>query len=212
MTSGLSARIAPDDAFVLDPKHLGIAAMGRELEKLFSDFCRYNRESAWQFELSPEGTIIAMPPVNHPGDAHESALFLQLGVWAIGFGGHTRNSNAAFRMPNGGLLAPDASWTSPEQWATHPHPSGEPNLFCPDFVVEIRSGSDNIAPLQAKMQLYLNNGARLGWLIDPQNRRVHIYREGQEEPEVLEGPETVSGEGVLPRFTFEIARWIFNIT
>ena len=67
MTSGLSARIAPDDAFVLDPKHLGIAAMGRDLEKLFSDFCRYNRESAWQFELSPEGTIIAMPPVNQPG-------------------------------------------------------------------------------------------------------------------------------------------------
>ena len=76
--------------------------------------------------------------------------------------------------------------------------------MCPDFVVEIRSGSDNIAPLRAKMQFYLANAARLGWLIDPQNRRVYIYREGQEEPEVLEDPETISGEGVLPGFTFEI--------
>ena len=73
-------------------------------------------------------------------------------------------------------------------------------------MVEIRSGSDNLAPLRAKMQFYMQNGARLGWLINPQNRRVHIYREGQEEPEVLEDPETVSGEEVLPRFTFEIAR------
>ena len=88
-------------------------------------------------------------------------------------------------MPNGGLLLTDASWTSSERWATHSHPPGEPNQFCPDFVEEIRSGSDNLAPLQAKMQFYMQNGARLGWLIYPQNRRMHVYRVGEEETEVL---------------------------
>ena len=77
---------------------------------------------------------------------------------------------------------------------------------------EIRSGSDNLAPLQAKMRLYMQNGARLGWLIDQRNRRVLVYRVGEEEAEVLEDPKTISGEGVLPGFTFEIARWILNAT
>ena len=206
MTSDLNIPISPDEALVINPKHLGISATGRELEKLFVEFCKQNSQSAWQFELGPQGDFIAMRPVNHPVDAHENALDLDLGLWAQVAGGEGRNSSAAFLMPNGGLLAPDASWTSPERWAAHSHPLGEPNQFCPDFVVEIHSGSDNLAPLQAKMQLYMQNGGRLGWLIDPQNRRVHIYREGQEEPEVLADPETVSGEEVLPRFTFEIAR------
>ena len=77
---------------------------------------------------------------------------------------------------------------------------------------EIRSGSDNLAPLQAKMQFYMQNGARLGWLIYPQNRRMHVYRVGEEETEVLEGQETIFGEGVPPGYTFEIARWIFDVT
>jgi Uma2 family endonuclease len=212
MTPGLGTRIHPDNAFVLDPKHLGVSATGRDLEKLFVAFCKQNLQSPWQFELSPEGEIIATPPVNHPGDAHENQLAADVQYWSREFGGEARGSNAAFLMPLGGLFAPDVSWTSPKRWSAHPHLSGEPNPFCADFVVEIRSGSDNVAPLQAKMQLYVQNGALLGWLIDPPNHRVYVYREGQPDPEVIDNLETISGEEVLPGFTFEVARWIFNVT
>jgi Uma2 family endonuclease len=212
MTSGLRARIVPDKAFVLDPRHLGISVKGRDLEKLFADFCQHNRQSPWQFELSSEGEIIIMPPTMFPSGSHENDLATDLRIWSRKFGGVSTGASAGFLLPDQSVLSPDAAWISPERWENHYQPSGKWILLCPDFVVEIRSGSDNIAPLRAKMQFYLANAARLGWLIDPQNRRVYIYREGQEEPEVLEDPETISGEGVLPGFTFEIARWIFNVT
>ncbi len=204
--------IAPDNALIINPRDLGITATGPELEKLFIEFCKKNSQNPWQFELSPEGKIITMPPVNYPGDAHEGTLFLHLGNWATDHGGHARNSNAAFRMPHGGLLVPDASWTSDARWAEHPHPIGEPTPLCPDFVAEIRSTTDNLSPLQAKMRLYIQNGALLAWLIDPRNRRVQIYRPGQPEPETLDNPTTLSGETTLPGFTFDVARWIFDRT
>ena len=81
----------------------------------------------------------------------------------------------------------------------------------PDFVVEIRSRRDNLRPLQRKMQIWMDGGARLGWLIDPRNRRVFIYRAGQAEPEVLENPETLDGEDVLPGFSFAVRQYIFDL-
>ena len=113
-------------------------------------------------------------------------------------------------MPRGGVLVPDASWTSQEKWDAYPHVAGDAHPFCPDFVVEIRSTSDNLAPLHAKMRLYMQNGVLLGWLIDPPNRRVYVYRAGQEEPERLDDPATLSGEDVLPGFVFDVVRWIFD--
>ena len=96
MTSDLNIPISPDEALVINPKHLGISATGRELEKLFVEFCKQNSQSAWQFELGPQGDFIAMRPVNHPVDAHENALDLDLGLWAQVAGGEGRNSSAAF--------------------------------------------------------------------------------------------------------------------
>ena len=92
----------------------------------------------------------------------------------------------------------------------HPHIVGASHPFCPDFVAEIRSTYDNLAPMHAKMRLYLRNGTLLGWLIDARNCRVYIYRAGQPEPELLDNPATLSGEGVLPGFQFEVGRWIFD--
>ena len=77
--------------------------------------------------------------------------------------------------------------------------------LCPDFVVELRSQTDALKPLQAKMQEYIDNGAQLGWLIDPQTRRVEIYRPGQ-AVEILEHPDTLLGESVLPGFTLTLQR------
>ena len=212
MTSGLDRQIVPDNAFALNPKHLGISATGGDLQKMFADFCRHNSESPWQFELSPEGEIILMPPTMFPSGSHENDLATDLRIWSRKFGGVSTGASAGFLLPDQSVLSPDAAWISPERWENHYQPSGKWILLCPDFVVEIRSGSDNIAPLRSKMQLYLANGARLGWLIDPQNRRVYVYRDGQEEPEILDDPETVSGEEVLPGFTFEVARWVFDVT
>lgn len=210
MTTATETRIWQDTALVIDPRHLGITASGRELEKLFVDFCNRNRQNTWQFELSPNGAIIAMPPVHHPSDDQEGQAFARLMFWTDDYGGEARNSNSAFQMPRGGVLVPDASWTSQEKWDAHPHVAGDAHPFCPDFVVEIRSTSDNLAPLQAKMQLYLENGALLGWLIDPANRRVYVYRTGQDKPERLDDPATLSGEDVMLGFVFDVARWIFD--
>ena len=210
MTTATKSRIWQDTALVIDLKHLGISASGQKLEKLFVDFCNRNSQSAWQFELSPDGEIIAMPPVHHPSDGHENQAATRLTLYTDDHGGEARNSNAAFQMPNGGVLVPDASWTSQEKWDAHPHVAGDAHPFCPDLVVEIRSTSDNLAPLQAKMRLYLENGALLGWLIDPANRRVYVYRAGQDEPERLDDPATLSGEDVLTGFVFDVARWIFD--
>ena len=210
MATQTERRIWPENALVIDPRHLGISATGRELEELFVNFCNKNSDSAWQFELSPEGEIIVMPPVHHPSDDYENQSATRLTLWTDDYGGQARGSNAAFQMPNGGVLVPDASWTSQEKWDAHPHIVGDAHPFCPDFVVEIRSTFDNLAPLQAKMRLYMQNGALLGWLIDARNRRVYLYRAGQDEPERLDDPVTLSGEDVLPGFTFDVARWIFD--
>jgi Uma2 family endonuclease len=212
MTSGLGARIAPDDAFVLDPKHLFVNATGQELAKLFPHFCEHNSMSAWQFELSPDGEIIIMPPTKFPSGSHESDMDTDLRIWCRDFGGVSTGASAGYQMSDGSVLSPDAAWVSPERWENHTQPSGEWILLCPDFVVEIRSRSNNLAPLQVKMRLYLDNGARLGWLIDPSNRRVYVYRAGQEEPEILDDPKVVEGGDVLPGFTFQVARWIFDVT
>ena len=205
------ASIAPDDALVINLRDLGITATGADLEKLFVKFTRSNRQSSWQFELDPNGEIIAMPPVHHPSDGHEYEFEIELGFWTRAFGGVARGSNAAFRMPvTRNVLSPDASWTAQAKWDAYLHTAGDPHPFCPDFVVEIRSTYDNLAPIHAKMRLYIQNGALLGWLIDARNRRVYIYRAGQPEPELLDNPATLSGEGVLPGFEFAVARWIFE--
>lgn len=211
MTTFTKPRIAPDNALVINLREFGSSVSGRELEKLFVEFTNRHSQSLWQFELSPDGEIIAMPPVHHPSDGHEHDFGVELALWSRESGGVSRGSNSAYQMPvTGGVLAPDGSWTSQEKWDAHSHTVGDSHSFCPDFVVEIRSTSDNLAPLQDKMGLYMQNGALLGWLIDPPNRRVYIYRAGQPEPERLEDPEILSGEDVLPGFTFDVARWIFN--
>ncbi len=211
MTTKTGERIAPDRALVIDPQSLGITATGRDLEKLFIEFCNRNSQSPWRFELSPEGEIIIMPPVHHPSDGHEHDFGIELGLWTREFGGVARGSSAAFQMPvTGGTLSPDGSWTAQEKWDSHAHLAGDAHPLCPDFVVEIRSTYDNLPPLHTKMQLYMRNGALLGWLIDARNRRVYIYRAGQPEPELLEDPATLSGDDVLPGFTFDVARWIFD--
>ena len=211
MTTAETANIALDGALVIDPGDLGSSAAGVELEELFVAFTKRHSQSLWQFELTPEGKIIIMAPTYYPGSMHENAASSMLFAWALQFGGVATGPTAAYKLPiTGGIVAPDAGWTSEERWAQRTQVGGEPIGVCPDFVIEIRSGSDNLAPLHAKMRLYIANGALLGWLIDPPSRGVYIYRDQQSEPELLEDPTQLIGVDVLPGFVFEVARWIFD--
>jgi Uma2 family endonuclease len=119
--------------------------------------------------------------------------------------GKAFDSSTGFKLPNGAERSPDLSWVLQERWEKLSAQERErfPPL-CPDFVMELRSPSDNLKDVQEKMQEYLANGARLGWLIDPKTKRVEIYRPGQ-QVEVLDNPATVDGESVLPGFELDLS-------
>ena len=150
-----------------------------------------------------------MPPMLMPGSFEESKLLAFVTMWALAHGGVAPSSKVVFRIPGLGGRGPDASWVSPERLAQLDPEQYRTGQICPDFVAEIRSRNDSLAHLQSKMAEYIAHGARLGWLIDPRNRSVAIYRTGQ-EPEVLEGPETLSGEDVMPGFEFRVRELIFD--
>ena len=127
--------------------------------------------------------------------------------------GEAFDSSGGFILPNGALRSPDASWVLKSRLAelTEEQKDGFPHI-CPDFVIELRSESDSLASVRRKMEEYLANGTRLGWLIDSIDRRhrVYVYRQGV-EVEVLEGPESISGEPELPGFTLDL-RFIWEQT
>ena len=112
--------------------------------------------------------------------------------------------STGFKLPNNANLSPDASWVRRQKIdALTPEEKRKFLPLSPDFVVELRSETDSLKTLQAKMEEYMENGVSLGWLIDAKLRRVEVYRQGQ-EVEVLENPKTVSGEDVLPGFVLEM--------
>ena len=121
--------------------------------------------------------------------------------------------NALIRTLGWGRRAPDAGWIAPDQLEELPpagqRPHGVP--FTPRFIVEIVSRSNLLSDQQAKMEMWIASGAALGWLIDPFRRQAHIYRRDA-DPEILDDPETVSGDPVLPGFVFEVRRRVFDLT
>jgi Uma2 family endonuclease len=161
-----------------------------------------------RLERTDRGELIVNPPVGWESSRRNSSLTTQLGVWhdANEEWGATFDSSGGFTLPSGAIRSPDASWVSRQRWdALTPEQQRTFPQICPDFVVELRSQSDSLTALQAKMREYLENGARLGWLIDPKNRRVEIYRLGG-EVEVLENPVELSGEDVLPGFVLNLRK------
>lgn len=178
----------------------------RQLEQISFD----NRDL--MLELTAKGELVIMPSSGYPGMERENELSFQVTYWAKQDGtGIASGPTGGFRLPTGALYAPDASWTERgriEEWVVQRDalPRSERQAYpalCPDFMVELRSEGDPLTMVQRKMEEYLENGARLGWLIDPINRSVYIYRPG-EPMEVLESPETISGEPVLPGFELDL--------
>ncbi len=157
-----------------------------------------------RLELTAEGELIVMPPTGTETGRRNSRITQRLLNWADGAGGVVFDSSTCFTLPNGAKRSPDASWITSERYGALTKTQKEGFApITPDFVLELRSATDSLGVLEAKLAEYLANGARLGWLLDPQTRRVHIYRPGG-VVEVLENPEVVSGEDVLPGFELKL--------
>jgi len=172
-------------------------------EDQFFEFCQINREL--RIERTAEGDLVIMPPEGGE-TGHRSALLITwVSQWALQDGtGVTFGASTGFVLPSGAMRAPDAAWVRRSRLAALTADQKQKFLpLCPDFVVEIRSPSDRLGELQAKMQEYLDNSAQLGWLIDPQSRSVHCYRPNH-PVERLENPATIAADPVLPGFVLDL--------
>ena len=175
-------------------------------------FCRMTADNElWQFEYSAEGELIIMPMPSQESARDEIETGSDLTLWRRRNGGMSYGANIGFHLPGGAVRDPDAAWISQERYdsLTLPERRGTIN-GAPDFLVEIRSRTDLLPPFLAKMAEWMAAGAKLGWGIDPRHRRAYIYRAGQDEPEILDNPETLSGDDVLPGFVFAVRRLIFD--
>lgn len=181
-----------------------VAARALDLtDEKFLELCLDNPNL--RLEMTAKGELIVMGPTTSETGRRNASLNFQLYFWARDDGtGICFASSAGFTLPNGAKVSPDASWVRRERYEALTAEEREQFApLCPDFVVELRSKTDRLARLQAKMSEYLENGARLGWLIDPAARRVYVYRPGQ-EVETLDAPETIAGEPVLPNFVLQL--------
>ncbi|MUL35575.1 Uma2 family endonuclease [Gloeocapsopsis dulcis] len=171
-------------------------------DEQFYQLCQANPDL--KLERTATGEIVMSPPTGWGTGKRNSKLTQRLSNWAENDGtGVTFDSSSGFKLPNGANRSPDAAWVKQERIdALNP----DPDKFLPlafDFAVELMSASDDLETTQAKMQEYCDNGVRLGWLIDPKNQRVEIYRQGQ-PVEILHSPVTLSGEDVLPGFVLDL--------
>lgn len=176
-------------------------------DEQFYQLCIANEP--WQLELTPAGELIIMPPTGGESGIRNSDITTDLNLWNRQTKlGKVFDSSTEFKLPSGAYRCPDAAWIKLERWSalTKEEQKRFPPL-CPDFVVELRSESDVLAKLRLKMREYQDNGARLGWLIDPQTPLVEIYR-SQQDVEVLnfslENPPQLLGEDVLPGFILDL--------
>lgn len=172
-------------------------------DEQFYHLCQGNRDL--RLERTATGKLVIMPPTGWGTGNRNLRLGQRLGNWADEDGtGIVFDSSTGFRLPNGAIRSPDVAWVRQDRLtALNP----DPNQFlplCPDVVIELRSANDSLSSLQAKMQEYLVNGLQLGWLINPQDQQVEIYRPDQ-EVEVLQDPDFLSGEAVLPNLQLSLA-------
>jgi Uma2 family endonuclease len=172
-------------------------------------FCAANE--VLRVEREPNGEILVMTPAGFKTSRMNSRITRLLDEWAEADGrGVTTDSNGGYTLPDGSMRAPDGAWVESRRWQAL---SAEQQTgyapVCPDFVIELRSPSDRLRDVEAKMAQWIANGARVGWLIDPERKVVAIYRAGQ-AAEVLEDPSSVQGDGPVAGFELVMARvWSF---
>ncbi|MBZ8183000.1 Uma2 family endonuclease [Oscillatoria salina] len=169
----------------------------------FEQLAAANRDL--RLELTANGELIIMPPTGGNTGRRNSKLTYQLEAWnRRNLLGEVFDSSTVFQLPNGAERSPDVAWITQARWSalTAEEQDTFPPL-CPDFIIELRSKTDSLKKLQEKMQEYMDNGCRLGWLINPQQREVEIYRP-QQNKEVLVSPTNISSEDILPGFKLDL--------
>ena len=168
-------------------------------------FCSENE--LLRVERDANGELIVMSPSGSEGGGAETDVTVELSLWARQDGrGKVFGSNAGFTLPDGSVRAANAHWVSWHRWnALTPSDQKRFAPICPEFVIEVRSESDRLPELQAKMRMWLLNGADLGWLIDPSRKTVEVYRPGR-EAEVLQGGSAVEGDGPVAGFVLELGK------
>lgn len=173
-------------------------------DEQFYQLCQHHPD--YKFERNAKGELLMVPPTGGETGNRNMDLSYQLQSWSRRHPnlGIAFDSSTCFKLPNGANRSPDASWVKRERWEvlTAEERRKFPPL-CPDFVVELRSPTDSIKETREKMQEYRENGACLGWLIDPQTQSVEIYRSDR-EIEILQSPVTLSGEDAWPGFVLEL--------
>lgn len=172
-------------------------------EEQFVRLCQENRDL--RFELTAQKELVIMPPAGSETGWRNNEISYFLTAWTKQEGtGLAFGPSAGFTLPNGAIRSPDASWVKRERWEALTKDQRERFApLCPDFAIELRSPSDQLSLLQEKMQEYIDNGARLGWLIDPLEKRVYIYRPNQ-PIEILDNPYSLTGDPVLPGFVLPV--------
>ncbi len=172
-------------------------------DEQFFRLCQNNRDL--RFERTATGKLIIMPPTGSETSNRNAELTYQLRAWSRQNQlGKSFDSSGGFKLPSGAERSPDASWVKMERWNALTQSEKERFApLCPDFVVELMSPSDSLENTRAKMKEYMDNGARLGWLINRQQQQVEIYRPHR-EVEILTSPPTLSGEDVLPMFVLDL--------
>ena len=202
----MNTAVQHDDS-LLSPENLPLLVHFQPVLQLtddqFYELCQLNREL--RIERTAQGELLIMPPAGWETSEYNAEICMQLRQWAKREGtGTTTDSSGGFILPNTAVRSPDAAWIRHDRLATLTAEQRRKFLpLCPDFVLELRSPTDSLSVLQDKMQEYMENGAQLGWLIDPVRRQVFIYRPDL-PVEQLEKPDSVSGEPLLPGFRLDL--------
>ncbi len=171
----------------------------------FFAFCQVNSEL--RFERTENGELVVLSPTGSESGERNFKLAVQLGIWiqqngtGVGF-----DSSTGFALPNGAVRSPDLAWIEISRWeAIPPEQRKKFAPICPDFVIELRSETDDLPMLQTKMQEYITSGAKLGWLIDPVEKQVYIYQSNAPMQQ-FNNPTTISGDRILPGFVLDLSK------
>lgn len=177
-------------------------------DEQFFQLCQANPEV--KFERTASGAILMMLPTGGRTGNFNSEITADFVFWnRISNLGKVFDSSTGFILPNGAVRSPDVAWVRLERWeALTPEQQSQFPPLCPDFVLELRSPTDSLTDLQAKMQEYISNGAQLGWLINRQAQQVEIYTSTR-QVQRLQAPQSISGDPVLPGFVLNLA-WLWK--
>lgn len=188
----------------MNPYTLNVESIWQLDDKQFFKLSQANPEL--KLERTPQGNLIIMSPTGGETGNRNAELLIEFGNWnRQKRQGKVFDSSTGFKLPNGAIRSPDVAWVQQEKWESLSEEERRKfPCLAPDFVLELRSETDSLANIQAKLEEYVENGVRLGWLINPVEKQVEIYHPHQGK-EVLDNPKTVSGEAVLEDFILALS-------